>query len=202
MKWTRSETLALAKQSCTFCYGLGMRPGRNGVSTPCNCVFRAIFRACLDRYLRSRHKEKRCRVNMELLGLGQSRTQGRNNIWGMKHEEYAADFVLVSRRVLGADSLQWELFRYHFLLEGDWKICCRKTGLNRGEFFHEVYRIQQKLGRAFRELQPFSLFPLDEYFGGSVSGRKRNVHPILEVEAEEPEPVQESPLRFPLRATA
>jgi hypothetical protein len=29
-----------------------------------------------------------------------------------------------------------------------------------------VYRIEQKLGRVFRELEPYSLFPLDEYFHG------------------------------------
>ena len=46
MQWSRSETLALAQQSCSICYGLGLRPGRGGESTPCNCVFRSIFRAC------------------------------------------------------------------------------------------------------------------------------------------------------------
>jgi hypothetical protein len=40
--------------------------------------------------------------------------------------------------------------------------------MDRGNFFHSVYRIQQKLGRVFRELQPYALYPLDEYFGGSV----------------------------------
>jgi hypothetical protein len=40
--------------------------------------------------------------------------------------------------------------------------------MDRGIFFHMIYRIQQKLGRAFREIEPYSLFPLDEYFGGSI----------------------------------
>ena len=40
--------------------------------------------------------------------------------------------------------------------------------MERGDFFHEVYRIQRKLGRIYRELTPYSLFPLDEYFGGTV----------------------------------
>jgi hypothetical protein len=31
-----------------------------------------------------------------------------------------------------------------------------------------VYRIQQKLGKVFRELQPYALYPLDEYFGGTI----------------------------------
>jgi len=31
-----------------------------------------------------------------------------------------------------------------------------------------VYRVQQKLGPVFRELEPYSLYPLDEYFGGTL----------------------------------
>jgi hypothetical protein len=45
-------------------------------------------------------------------------------------------------------------------------LCARKLGIDRGSFFHAVYRIEQKLGRVFRELEPYPLFPLDEYFHG------------------------------------
>ena len=38
--------------------------------------------------------------------------------------------------------------------------------MDRGNFFHAVYRIEQKLGKVFRELKPYALFPLDEYFHG------------------------------------
>jgi hypothetical protein len=38
--------------------------------------------------------------------------------------------------------------------------------MDRGNFFHSVYRIEQKLGRMFRELKPYPLFPLDDYFHG------------------------------------
>jgi hypothetical protein len=38
--------------------------------------------------------------------------------------------------------------------------------MDRGNFFHSVYRIQQKLGRVFRELEPYGLFPVDDYFHG------------------------------------
>ena len=60
------------------------------------------------------------------------------------------------------------LFRYHFLLGADWTLCTRKLGMSRGNFFHAVYRIEQKLGRVFRELQPYPLFPLDDYFQWTV----------------------------------
>lgn len=78
-----------------------------------------------------------------------------------------ADFCLVSRRVL--NGLDHEVFRCHFLLGGDWRLCCRQLGIDRGTVFHTIYRIEQQLGRAFAELKPYSLWPLDEYFGGSDS---------------------------------
>jgi hypothetical protein len=84
----------------------------------------------------------------------------------MKDGEYLADFILVARRTLTEP--EYRLFNYHFLLGADWKLCCRRLGMDRGTFFHEVYRIQRRLGRVFRELQPYALFPLDEYFGGLV----------------------------------
>ena len=92
--------------------------------------------------------------------MGRKRTSS----WGRKDEEYIADFSLVARRTL--DEFEHKLFRYHFILGADWKLCTRKLDLDRGNFFHAVYRIEQKLGRVFRELQPYALFPLDEYFHG------------------------------------
>ncbi len=77
-----------------------------------------------------------------------------------------ADFVLVAKRTL--NEADYRLFRYHFLLGADWKLCCQQLNVDRGTFFHLVYRIEERLGRVFRELQPYALFPLDEYFGGSA----------------------------------
>ena len=85
-------------------------------------------------------------------------------VWGRKDEEYVADFCLVSRRTL--DEFEYKVFKYHFLLGADWKLCTRKLRIDRGSFFHAVYRIEQRLGRVFRELEPYGLFPLDEYFRG------------------------------------
>ncbi len=162
-KWNRSETIALAKESCAQCHGLGLRDGngRNGSEAPCNCVLRKIFRLCYARFRYCIEKEKHIsQARLAIVG-GRDRRQ----VWGRKDEEYIADFCLVSRRFL--DEAQYKIFKFHFLLGADWKLCCRRLNMNRGSFFHEVYRIQQKLGRVFRELEPYSLFPLDEYFGGT-----------------------------------
>jgi hypothetical protein len=194
MEWTRSETLVLAQQSCTFCYGLGLRPGRSGASTPCNCVFRAIFRACYARFRQCASKEKYVsRVSLEA-----NPGRHRKSVWGLKNEEYMADFALVSRRSL--EEYEYTVFKYHFLLGADWNLCCRKLKLDRGEFFHEVYRIQQKLGRTFRELEPHALFPLDQYF----NSRTRDpiaISSTFKVETEQAAKLQPV-LRFPLKRAA
>jgi hypothetical protein len=76
-----------------------------------------------------------------------------------------ADFTLVSRRRL--EGLEYDVFRFHFLLGADWKLCCRRLNMDRGSFFHTVYRVQEKLGRVFAELEPYALYPLDEYFSST-----------------------------------
>ena len=77
-----------------------------------------------------------------------------------------ADFCLVSRRVL--DEEDHRLFRYYFLLGADWQLCARRLKMDRGNFFHAIYRIERTLGRTFCEIRPYPLYPLDEYFGGTI----------------------------------
>lgn len=167
MEWNRSETLALALQECTRCHGMGLRESARGEENPCTCVFRAVFRACFNRFKQCVTKEKRLtRAELEYSPRGGSRIT-----WGRKDEEYIADFLLVSRRYLTQE--ERKLFNYHFLLGADWKLCCRKLGTDRGTFFHAVYRIQHRLGRIFMELKPFALFPLDEYFSGRTENEWR-----------------------------
>jgi hypothetical protein len=123
-------------------------------------VLRAIFRICYDRFIRSVQQEK----YLSKVTLEPDRGRTRPSTWGRKDEEYIADFTLVARRTL--DEFDYRLFRFHFLLGADWKLCARRLGMDRGNFYHAVYRIEQKLGRTFRELEPYPLFPLDEYFHG------------------------------------
>jgi hypothetical protein len=161
MEWTRSDTLALAAPNCAYCFGTGLRSQKRGRAHACNCVYRSIFRACYARFRYCATKEKYLsRVSLDYSARGGSRT------WGRKDEEYVADFTLVSRRTLTPD--QYRLFSFHFLLGADWRLCCRRLNLDRGNFFHAVYRIEEQLGKTFRELQPYALFPLDEYFHGRV----------------------------------
>jgi hypothetical protein len=180
MEWTQSDTLALAAPNCTLCLGTGICSLKRGQAHACKCVYRSIFRACYARFRYCATKEKSLsRVSLEHCSRGGRR------IWGRKDEEYVADFTLVSRRALTTE--EYNLFKYHFLLGADWRLCCRRLNLDRGNYFHAVYRIEQKLGQVFRELQPYALFPLDEYFNGTVRNECR------------PEPEARTPTVLPLR---
>jgi hypothetical protein len=190
MQWNRSTAIGLASASCTCCHGDGMRIVHKIREAPCNCVFRSIFRACYNRF-------RECvalgdQTKAVSLEPGGARRSG-GQTYSRKREEFIADFSLVSRRVL--DELDYRIFRYFFLLGADWKICCRQLKMDRGTFFHEIYKIEQILGRAFAELEPYALYPLNEYFGGVVkreAGRALTVHPM---------PTRTG-LRFPLALSA
>ena len=167
MEWNRSETLVLASVKCKHCKGTGLKKQDEGPDQPCNCVLRAIFRGCYRRFV-----ECACTVSLEVAA-----TQQTGAGWSRKNEEYLADFELVMRRVLTEE--ERKVFRYHYVLGADSMLCCRKMRMQKGEFFHTLYRMQHKLGRAFRETEPYALFPTDEYFSPLMRGRTQaNVIPM------------------------
>jgi len=158
MEWSRSEVLSLARLSCTACHGEGSKGEKKGRILPCHCVLRAIFRACYSRFRVCVEKGKyMSRVSFDHCGGRERRL-----MWVRKDEDYLADFHLVGRRTL--DPFLYRVFSYHFLLGADWKVCCRRLNLDRGRFFHAVYRVQEALGRAFFELEPYALYPPRAYF--------------------------------------
>ena len=168
MEWKRSDTLVLAMHRCVQCHGSGLRLVKQGLLTPCNCVLRSIFRICFNRFERCATQER----HLSRVSLEPHAGRSRPDSWGRKDEEFIADFCLLARRTL--DREEHRLFRYHFLLGADWKLCARKLHMERGIFFHAVYRIEHKLGRVFREVEPYPLFPLDDYYNGP----SRSVPPV------------------------
>ena len=162
MEWTRSETVGLSLAQCTTCHGLGLRMVKRDKEAPCNCVLRAIFRACYRRFKKCIEQEKhlsQCKIQF---------TGGRERsmAWGRKDEEYIADFLLMVRRLLSDD--EYRLFSYRYLLGADWRLCAMRLKMDRGDFFHHLYRLEARLGKAFREVTPYGLYPLDEYFHGAT----------------------------------
>jgi hypothetical protein len=125
---------------------------------PCECVYRAIFRSCFSGF-REDDDPHIGTVSWEFSPMGGRRMYGR------KREEYNADFCLVGGRVL--TDADYEVFKLHFLLGADWRLCCRQLHMDRGSFYHAVYRIEERLGRVFAELEPYALYPVIEYFNGT-----------------------------------
>ena len=153
--------MAIAHPACVQCHGLGLKGGRLDAIQPCNCVLRAIFRICYEKFCKCATQERRLsRVTLDGAGA-----QCRRGVWGRKDEEYMADFQSLARRSLNEQ--EYRLFRMHFLLAANWRLCSEKLELDRGQFFHSVYRVEQKLGRAFRETKPYALYPVDEYYFGA-----------------------------------
>lgn len=192
MLWTKSNTLALAKQGCTFCFGLGLLRTK-GKDSPCKCVLRSIFRACHRRFRKcatayprltrvdlDAHRLERHGGRGRLKGNCSTAAQGRSTQrihYGFPNEEYCTDFLNVAKRVLGGhshggqpDTPLYQIFKWHFLHGADFRLVNRQLGraIDDRNLFHDFYRIEEQLGRAFAETEPYALWPLDEYFGGTT----------------------------------
>src|SRR5262249_21110738 len=162
MEGTRATTATLARLSCTTCLGSGIKQEKDAEIVPCSCVLRAVFRACYARFRDCVQKEKyMSRVSFEHFGGKERRL-----MWGRKNEEYVADFHLVSRRAL--DPFHYQIFSYHFLLGGDWRLCCPRLGLDRAQFYYAVYKLEELVGRVSYDLEPRAVFPPREYFATSI----------------------------------
>jgi hypothetical protein len=189
----RSELIGMALVTCAQCRGTGLTLETGQV---CKCVHRAVFRACLGRYCDCTIGAH-CIAPISLEHSGSS-AHGRTN-YGRKHEEYMADFWLVSKRTL--DAFEWKVFSFHYLLGADWKLCTRRLNIDRGNFFHACYRLEERLGKVYAELKPYSLYPLDEYFGGTVRGARTTALLAQDRQQPQPQPRRE-PLRPPMAVAA
>ena len=155
MEWNHSNAIGLARSSCTCCQGLGLRPVWK-TEAPCGCVLRAIFRACYNHFRECADKS----ITNVSLEFYQGVTSHRS--YSRKKEEFSADFCLIGKRAL--DPEEYNLFRYFYLLRAGHLSCQRRLNMDPTKFHRCLRNIQEKLGRAFTEQQPYGIYPLDEYF--------------------------------------
>jgi hypothetical protein len=165
--------VALSKPSCRRCAGLGAIRTRQGYRT-CACVLRRVFRACLTSY-------HHCEASMGPAGAVQyervGHAQGRCAIVAsFKRAEYAADFILLARRVLAHRPVELAVFDTYHVGDLEWRVAVPRVNrtlhpprpLNRGSFFHAVYRAEGLIGAAIVSSEPYSLFPPRKYFSGFI----------------------------------
>jgi hypothetical protein len=130
-------------------------------------------------------------VNLKRLGAGTGkRTPSPRARSGHKSDEFLADFYLVSKRHLSESD--WQFFKLNFLMGGE-EICKRR--MTASVYANTCARIETALGRVFRELEPFPLHPLDEYFSPVPRSRKKTVTAFPATP-----PARYQPLRPPMSA--
>ena len=147
----------IADRRCACCNGSGER-GHGRHATACRCVWRAVFRACFKRWHHARSRADWTRTTLFRSQNGRSSKVA----FGRPYEEFIADFELIAKRTLTAQ--EWSIFDLHFLKGVEYRGCCQAVRTDRGNFFHAVYRIQEKLGRVFATVRPYALYPLQNYF--------------------------------------
>lgn len=69
-------------------------------------------------------------------------------------ELHGAGKMRSSSRLLSGDTADTDRGRvadlsFHYLLGADWRLCTRRLKIDRGTFFHAVYRLQAQLGAGF-----------------------------------------------------
>lgn len=106
-------------------------------SSVCRCVWRAVFDQAYMRY--------------------------REAVSGGSCGEYAADFELAARRVL--DAAHYRMFQVTFVRAVPFPASARELALDRGNYFHSVYRIKAAVGKEAYEAR-WPLWPFFRYERG------------------------------------
>jgi hypothetical protein len=159
-QWTRADVLGLARPGCTNCHGRGWFSATPGYA--CHCVTRSIFRQLMAEWHKVKDAEHLAQFRVEQIGQRGGKTC-RRGTWSMKRPEFVADLELLVKRVLApSDFRVWRLWHCY---GADHHTMQRITGMNKGEVFHTVYRIETKVGREARQLKPYALFPVADYYG-------------------------------------
>ena len=91
-----------------------------------------------------------------------------------KRAEFSADFVMTARRALASRPIELAVFEFHFLAGEEWKVAVPHVNshlrlarpLNRGSFFHAVYRAQEMVARNILTTAPYRRYPTRAYFAG------------------------------------
>jgi hypothetical protein len=152
---SRSTVLALANANCPRCFGLG-----NDLKIPedkdptCACIYRLVFRIVINRYL-----EIAC----------SSRSASRlycHSVFGVSRpdEEFLADVECNVRRALADEPLLYRIWRMHVVDNNSPEFIGRAKRLDPQVVRLELAKIAVICGSRFANVEPYPLFPVDNYF--------------------------------------
>ena len=167
------DGLPMAENGCAYCYGLGALSMYKPTARLCKCVHRNTFTACLAHYHAIEDKAGSWDLANPRIEVS-SGNGGSGFAYAIPMLEYRADFEGTCRKALAGRCTELAVFEAYHLAGDDYKSAtvssARKTGiaLNRGMFFHAVYRIEEICGAALRSTRPHALFPLDSYYSARV----------------------------------
>lgn len=164
MDWNKRDLEFLARSNCPACKGQGCLPLNQRGIRPCDCSLRGMFRACYARF-RNCVDDGRAlsRVSFDRSPAGRSN----RGMWGLKREEFMADFELVARRSL--TQAEHRLFRFHHILAASEAMCAKRLGISTHAAKKAIQRLEAKLGLTFAMLEPYALYPLYDYFNRTRS---------------------------------
>jgi len=147
-------------EGCQTCAGGGLIRVREGADA-CPCVKRRICRAVVNRLLEIMEQQGgKASVRLDCSSGG---TKVKHFSYGRPLEEFAADAFLIARRKL--NPAEYNCFRWAMILGADWKVMAKRLHLDRGNYYHLYYKTEVKLGEAWATTMPYSVFPINEYFG-------------------------------------
>ena len=153
--WPEEQLMMLARPACASCKGRGWVPVSDRAEV-CACVYRAVCRSSMEAYRNAPLRSVLVRWHMR-------RGSRLMSTWSRPLEEFRADIERIVSRVL--NRTEQRIWREHMVERREWREVAPRVGMDRGNFYHAVYRIEKKLGRAFAELRPYPLWPWWEYTG-------------------------------------
>lgn len=120
-----------------MCQGVGNVPYKETLAI-CRCVYRNVFRICMRKRTQILNDENfATRVSQSKIGA----------FVEIPTIDFVCDVEVLARKQLSPR--QRQVFRYHYIYGVEYDACCVKFKVCRGNFFHECYRIEATLGKAF-----------------------------------------------------
>ena len=159
-----ASVIALAKTGCETCNGLGRQDG----GAVCHCVHHRVFNTVMAKF-------RYCAVTVwpaprrfdHFINSSARPNSGHR----MMNQDFVADVHLAAKRTLTAED--FKLFRYRYCLGADARLCARQLGMTPESCVQRLQAIEARLGQAFRNMRPYALYPLDQYFHARIPGGVR-----------------------------